>query len=122
MRYIKIILFLVISFSLVFPHHGKHKRWKHKKKHHIRKVHKKPKINISLGYNYMWPKWRWNYNSCNRHHSKEIVVVQNESNSNKNQSVDEVISQIEKLAILKEKGIISEKDYEKKKKDLLKRI
>ena len=122
MRYIKIILFLVVSFSLAFPHNGKHKRWKHKKKQHIRKVHKKPKINISLGYNYIWPRWRWNYNSCHRYHSKEIVVVQNESNSDKNESVDEIIAQIEKLAILKEKGIISEKDYEKKKKDLLKRI
>tara|TARA_B100001250_G_scaffold382435_1_gene375570 strand:- start:735 stop:1103 length:369 start_codon:yes stop_codon:yes gene_type:complete len=122
MRYIKIILFLVISFSLAFPHNGKHKRRKHKKKHRVHKVHKKPKINISLGYNYMWPSWKWNYNYCHRPHSKKIVVVQDKSNSDKYVSVDEIIMQIEKLAILKEKGVISEKDYEKKKKDLLKRI
>ena len=42
--------------------------------------------------------------------------------ANKDDNVDEIIAQIEKLAILKEKGIISERDYEKKKKDLLKRI
>ncbi len=49
-------------------------------------------------------------------------MVQNDGNANKDDNVDEIIAQIEKLAILKEKGIISEKDYEKKKKDLLKRI
>ena len=122
MRYIKIVLFLVFSFSLAFSHGGKHKRWKHKKKHRVHKIHKKPKINISLGYNYIWPSWKWNYNYCHRTHSKKIVVVQDQSNSDKNDSVDEIIAQIEKLAILKEKGMISERDYEKKKKDLLKRI
>ena len=122
MRYIKIVLFLVFSFSLAFSHGGKHKRWKHKKKHRVHKIHKKPKINISLGYNYMWPRWKWNNNYCHRLHSKKIVVVQDESNSDTHDSVDQIIAQIEKLAILKEKGIISEKDYEKKKKDLLKRI
>ena len=49
-------------------------------------------------------------------------MVQNDGNTNKDDNVDEIIAQIEKLAILKEKGIISERDYEKKKKDLLKRI
>ncbi|MBI65932.1 MAG: hypothetical protein CMG64_06540 [Candidatus Marinimicrobia bacterium] len=122
MRYINIILFLVVAFSVAFPHNGKHKRWKHKKKHHIRKVHKKPRINVSLGYNYIWPKWRWNYNYCHRHHNRDVVVIQNENDADKNENIDELIAQIEKLAILKEKGIISEKDYEKKKKDLLKRI
>tara|TARA_B100000424_G_scaffold271269_1_gene273295 strand:+ start:1156 stop:1302 length:147 start_codon:yes stop_codon:yes gene_type:complete len=48
--------------------------------------------------------------------------VQKEENIKENNSIDEIIAQIEKLAILKEKGIISEKDYEKKKKELLKRI
>ena len=49
-------------------------------------------------------------------------MVQNDGNANKDDNVDEIIAQIEKLAILKEKGIINERDYEKKKKDLLKRI
>ena len=35
---------------------------------------------------------------------------------------DEIISNIEKLANLKDKGIISEYEYKKKKKDLLKKI
>ena len=122
MRYFRILLFLVITSSFLFPHNGKHKGWKHKKKHKIRKIHKKPRVNIRLGYNYYWPSWGWSHRWCYRHNSRDIVVVQNDKNTNKDDSVDEIIAQIEKLAILKEKGIISEKDYENKKKDLLKRI
>jgi len=122
MRYFRILLFLVITSSFLFPHNGRHKGWKHKKKHKIRKIHKKPRVNIRLGYNYSWPGWGWNHRWCYRHNSRDIVVVQNEKNTKEDNSVDEIIAQIEKLAILKEKGIISEKDYEKKKKDLLKRI
>ena len=122
MRYFRILLFLVITSSFLFPHNGRHKGWKHKKKHKIRKIHKKPRVNIRLGYNYYWPSWGWSHRWCYRHNSRDIVVVQNDKTTNKDDSVDEIIAQIEKLAILKEKGIISEKDYEKKKKDLLKRI
>ena len=122
MRYLKIILFLVVSVSFLFPHHGRRKAWKHKKKHQIWKMHKKPRVNVRLGYNYLWPSWSWNYHWCHRHNSRDVVVVQNDGNANKDDNVDEIIAQIEKLAILKEKGIISERDYEKKKKDLLKRI
>ena len=122
MRYFRILLFLVITSSFLFPHNGRHKGWKHKKKHKIRKIHKKPRVNIRLGYNYYWPSWGWSHRWCYRHNSRDIVVVQNDKNTNKDDSVDEIIAQIEKLAILKEKGIISEKDYEKKKKDLLNRI
>ena len=122
MRYFRILLFLVITSSFLFPHNGRHKGWKHKKKHKIRKIHKKPRVNIKLGYNYFWPSWGWNHRWCYRNNSRDIVVVQNEKNTKEDNSVDEIIAQIEKLAILKEKGIISEKDYEKKKKDLLKRI
>ena len=122
MRYFRILLFLVITSSFLFPHNGRHKGWKHKKKHKIRKIHKKPRVNIRLGYNYSWPSWGWNHGWCYRYNSRDIVVVQNDKNTKEDDSVDEIIAQIEKLAILKEKGIISEKDYEKKKKDLLKRI
>ena len=122
MRYFRILLFLVITSSFLFPHNGRHKGWKHKKKHKIRKIHKKPRVNIRLGYNYYWPSWGWNHRWCYRHDSRDVVVVQNGKTTNEDNSVDEIIAQIEKLAILKEKGIISEKDYEKKKKDLLKRI
>ena len=122
MRYFKVLLFLVITSSFLFPHNGRHKGWKHKKKHKIRKIHKKPRVNIRLGYNYSWPNWGWNHRWCYRHNSRDIVIMQNDKITNDNDSVDEIIAQIEKLAILKEKGIISEKDYENKKKDLLKRI
>ena len=122
MRYFRILLFLVITSSFLFPHNGRHKGWKHKKKHKIKKIHKKPRVNIRLGYNYFWPSWGWNHRWCYRHDSRDVVVVQNDKTTNEDNSVDEIIAQIEKLAILKEKGIISEKDYEKKKKDLLKRI
>ena len=122
MRYFRILLFLVITSSFLFPHNGRHKGWKHKKKHKIRKIHKKPRVNIRLGYNYYWPSWGWSHRWCYRHNSRDIVVVQNDKTTNEDDSVDEIIAQIEKLAILKEKGIISEKDYENKKKDLLKRI
>ena len=122
MRYFRILLFLVITSSFLFPHNGRHKGWKQKKKNKIRKIHKKPRVNIRLGYNYSWPSWGWNHRWCYRYNSRDIVVVQNDKNTKEDDSVDEIIAQIEKLAILKEKGIISEKDYEKKKKDLLKRI
>ena len=122
MRYFRILLFLVITSSFLFPHNGRHKGWKHKKKHKIKKIHKKPRVNIRLGYNYYWPSWGWSHRWCYRHNSRDIVVVQNDKTTNEDDSVDEIIAQIEKLAILKEKGIISEKEYEKKKKDLLKRI
>ena len=122
MRYFRILLFLVITSSFLFPHNGRHKGWKHKKKHKIRKIHKKPRVNIRLGYNYYWPSWGWSHRWCYKHNSRDIVVVQNDKTTNKDYSVDEIIAQIEKLATLKEKGIISEKDYENKKKDLLKRI
>ena len=122
MRYFKVLLFLVITSSFLFPHNGRHKGWKHKKKHKIRKIHKKPRVNIRLGYNYSWPSWGWNHRWCYRKNSRDIVVVQNDKNTEERDSIDDIIAQIEKLAILKEKGIISEKDYEKKKKDLLKRI
>ena len=122
MRYFRILLFLVITSSFLFPHNGRHKGWKHKKKHKIKKIHKKPRVNIRLGYNYYCPSWGWSHRWCYRHNSRDIVVVQNDKTTNEDDSVDEIIAQIEKLAILKEKGIISEKDYKKKKKDLLKRI
>ena len=122
MYYFRILLLLVITSSFLFSHNGRHKRWKQNKKHKIRKVHKKPRLNLRIGYNYSWPSWGWNHRWCYRHNSRDIVVVQNEKNTKEDNSIDEIIAQIEKLAILKEKGIISEKDYEKKKKDLLKRI
>ena len=47
---------------------------------------------------------------------------QETDDKSKNATVLEIIEQIEKIAELKEKGLITEKDYQKKKKELLKRI
>ena len=123
MRFFKILLFFVISISLVFPHHHKKKHhygksWNHKKKHHHSKTHYQPKFKLTLGYNYSWPYWQW------YHHKRDVIVVKEDGDSKKdeNNNFEDIIAQIEKLAELKEKGIISEKEFEKKKKELLKRI
>ena len=63
------------------------------------------------------------YRNWNKYPSKDIVVINKEVIKNfENEDFDEIISNIEKLADLKEKGIISEYEYKKKKKDLLKKI
>ena len=135
MRFLKILLFFVISISLVYPHHHKkrhhygkswnHKKkhyhsktWNHKKNHHQSKTHYRPKFKLSLGYNYSWPYWNW------YHPKRDVIVVKEDGDSKKdeNNNFEDIIAQIEKLAELKEKGIISEKEFEKKKKELLKRI
>ena len=142
MRFLKILLFFVISISLVFPHHhikkhhyGKswnHKKkhyhsktWNHKKNHHQSKTHYRPKFKLSLGYNYYWPYWNYSWPYWNWYHPKrDVIVVKEDGDSKKdeNNNFEDIIAQIEKLAELKEKGIISEKEFEKKKKELLKRI
>ena len=51
------------------------------------------------------------------------MIVKTQQNEKDNQrSVLDIIKKIEKLAELKEKGYITEKEYEKKKKELLNRI
>ena len=45
-----------------------------------------------------------------------------DTKENINEEFDEIISQIEKLAELKEKGLITDKEFEKKRKKLLKQI
>ena len=49
--------------------------------------------------------------------NKILSLIKDENNN-----FEDIIAQIEKLAELKDKGIISEKEFEKKKKELLKRI
>ena len=46
----------------------------------------------------------------------------NNSNSNKVESNDQVLSQIEKLADLKERGILTESEFNEKKSILLNKI
>ena len=125
MKQIKSVIIYLILASFVLADHGraKHKRWKHKKRHNIKVVHKQPRLKISLGYNYFWPKWNFGHYYWNKHQSKNIVVINKDVIRNiETTDFDEIISNIEKLAILREKGIISEYEYKKKKKKLLKMI
>tara|TARA_B100001123_G_C14514427_1_gene711646 strand:- start:46 stop:453 length:408 start_codon:yes stop_codon:yes gene_type:complete len=135
MRFLKILLFFIIYISLVFPHHHKKRQhygkswnykkkhnysniWKHKKKHHHNKNNYRPKFKLTLRYNYPWSYWKW------YHPKRDIIVIKEEGDSKKNEddNFEDIIAQIEKLSELKEKDIISEKEFEKKKKELLKRI
>ena len=125
MKQIRSVTIFLILFSLVFADHGrtKHKRLKHKKRHKVKVVHKQPRLKISLGHNYFWRNWNFGYHHWNKYPSKDIVVINKEVIKNlETEDFDEIISNIEKLADLKEKGIISEYEYKKKKKDLLKKI
>ncbi len=125
MKYIRSVTIFLILFSFVFADHGraKFKRWNHKKRHKVKVVHKQPRLKISLGYNYFWRNWNFGYHHWNKYPSKDIVVINKEVIKNiETEDFDEIISNIEKLADLKEKGIISEYEYKKKKKDLLKKI
>ena len=51
-----------------------------------------------------------------------VVVKDDKVNDDKHKTVLQIIEEIEKLAELKEKGLITEEEYQKKKKELLKRI
>ena len=125
MKHIRLVIIFLILASFMFADHGrgKHKRWKHKKRHKIKVVHKQPRLKLSLGYNYFWRNWNFGYSHWNKHHSNNIVVVNKDVTRNiETKDFDEIISNIEKLADLRKKGIISEYEYKKKKKDLLKKI
>ena len=125
MKQIRLVTIFLILYSLLFADHGrsKHNRWKHKKRNKIKVVHKQPRLKISLGYNYFWRNWNFGYHHWNKHQSNNIVVVNKDVTRNiETIDFDEIISNIEKLAILREKGIISEYEYKKKKKELLKKI
>ena len=125
MKNIKIIVLLIIMVSFSFADHGrkKHKKKKHRKSHSVRVVHKHPKLKISLGYNYFWRNWNMDYRLHRKHYSHDVIIVNKETNKRHTvDNVDTIISYIERLAKLNEKGILSDKEFEKKKKDLLKMI
>ena len=125
MNNIKIIFLSIIIFSFSFADHGrkKHKKKKYRKSHSVRVVHKHPKLRISLGYNYFWRNWSTDYRPYDKYRSNEVIIVNKKTNkSDTVDDVDTIISYIERLAELNEKGILSDKEFEKKKKDLLKMI
>ncbi len=119
MNIVKLILSILFIFSFAFSEHRKNKTHKHRKhrKHkvqHVINAHK-PRINIGA-------KWRWNHwiHDCGVH--QRVVVVKETEDNNKHENVLQIIEEIEKLAELKEKRLITEEEYQKKKKELLKRI
>ena len=126
MQLLRITLLLLFSISLVFPHNRYKKKKKYRNKHHLKTYHHTPRLKVKLGYNYpywmnnSWSGWRWK----NRWINREVIVLKesNETKEIRSEKFDEIISQIEKLAELKEKGLITEKEYEKKRKKLLKQI
>ena len=120
MRLFRILLSFIFLLSLAYPSHKRHKSRKHKKYkvHHVVNRHK-PRVH--LGVNWHWSHWNHWWHEC-RIHDRIVVVNQESDDKNKNATVLEIIEQIEKIAELKEKGLITEKDYQKKKKELLKRI
>ena len=125
MKNIKIIVLLIIMVSFSFADHGrkKHKKKKHRKSHSVRVLHKQPKFKISLGYNYFWRNWNMDYRLQRKYYSNDVIIVNKETNKiDTVDNVDTIISYIERLAKLNEKGILSDKEFEKKKKDLLKMI
>ena len=124
MREAKLFLLFIFSLSVLYPHNGRHKSWKKKNKHRIKRFYKKDRSNVTLGYNQSRPRWRWIHRDCFYNHDRDIVFIKNESKKYQDEklSIEEIIAHIEKLAALKEKGVISSKEYDKKKKELLKRI
>ena len=126
MRLLKISLLVLFSISLIFPHNRYKKKKKHRTKQHYKMHHHTPRLKVNLGYNHpygrynSWAGWRWK----NRWIDREVIVLKESVETKKNRSdkFDEIISHIEKLADLKEKGLITEKEFEKKRKKLLKQI
>ncbi len=114
MNIVKLILSILFIFSFAFSEHRKNKTHKHRKhrKHkvqHVINAHK-PQINIGA-------KWRWNHwiHDCGVH--QRVVVVKETEDKNKHENVLQIIEEIEKLAELKEKRLITEEEYQKKKKE-----
>ena len=124
MRQAKLFLLFVFSLSVLYPHNGRYKSWKKKNNHRIKRLYKQDRFNASLGYSKTRPRWGWIHRNCFYHHDADVLFIKNESKKYQDEklSIDEIIAHIEKLAALKEKGVISSKEYDKKKKELLKRI
>ena len=120
MRLFRIQLSFIFLLSLAYPSHKRHKSRKHKK-HKVHHVVNRPKARVHLGVNWHWSHWNHWWHDC-RYQNRVVVVNQEAADKGKNATVLEIIEQIEKLAELKEKGLITDKEYQKKKKELLNRI
>ncbi|MBT6865759.1 MAG: hypothetical protein HOA19_00265 [Candidatus Marinimicrobia bacterium] len=122
MKIIKLILSVLFVFSFGFSEHRKNKTHKHKKhrKHKVHHVVKYHKPRIHIGANWRWNHWDHWIHDCGVH--QRVLVVKETEDNNKHETVLQIIEEIEKLAELKEKRLITEEEYQKKKKELLKRI
>ena len=120
MRLFRILLSFIFLLSLAYPSHKRHKSRKHKK-HKVHHVVNRHKARVHLGVNWHWSHWNHWWHDC-RYHNRVVVVNKEADDKGKNTTVLEIIEQIEKLAELKEKGLITDKEYQKKKKELLDRI
>ncbi len=107
MTLIKYLIPLLFITSIATSDHRR-------KRHHRHKRHNSHRLAVHWHWNHGWYHWRPN---------NTVWVVSNPKIEKGDQESDmEVMEKIEKLAELKEKGYITEKEFEKKKKDLLKRI
>ena len=123
---IKYLLIIIIFLSPVFADGPGNKRWKkgHKKhyrykKHRNHKVvyHTRPNVKIKYGYHWCLTPWR---NLFPRHNHNNVVVMKNEDKGLDDSS--DVFETIEQLGALNESGLITEKEFLKAKKVLLKKI
>ena len=115
---------ILLSFAFADGPGKKHwKKWHKKKnrqnKHQIHRVVHYPKSHIKIKYGFHWCFTPWR-NFYPRHNHKNLVVIKNEEKNSDNTS--DIFEQIEQLADLKEKNLITDKEFEKAKKDLIKRI
>ena len=115
---------ILLSFAFADGPGKKHwKKWHKKKnrqnKHQIHRVVHYPKSHIKIKYGFHWCFTPWR-NFYPRHNHNNLVVIKNEEKNLDNTS--DIFQQIEQLADLKEKNLITDKEFEKAKKDLLKRI
>lgn len=118
--------FIIASmlFSLALANGPRNwKKW-HKKKHRAVKKHKIHKVvhranNITLKYGYHWCFTPWK-NLYSMHNHKDLIVIRDSGKEYKNPN--EIFEQIEHLGSLRERDLLTEKEFEKAKKDLLKRI
>lgn len=122
----KYLLIVIILFSSLFAEGPGNKRWKKRynkkhrsNKHKIHRVVHYPKSNIRIKYGYYWCLTPWR-NLCSKHNHNNVAIIKNEKISLDNAS--DIFEKIEQLGTLKDKNLITEKEFEKAKKELLKRI
>jgi len=119
-----LIIFMIFSFSFAGAPKKKHRKWNHKNHYRIHKFKKYPKfhrsttnINIRYGFHWCLKPWR---NFYPTHHHNDILIVRDKKiNELDNMGI---FAQLEKLGELKVQGLITAKEFQNTKKELLKKI